>query len=85
MSQVQDIYETEYFELYQDRNGKYWLWNKVMECNHAIRAKTELEAYRDAVDAAIYLQDVAQRETHGSGVQAQDFGDRIQRGFSRTH
>ena len=48
------IYETDSFELYTDKNGKYWLWDKEDESNLAIRAKTEIEAYREAVDMAVF-------------------------------
>jgi len=50
------VYVTDRFELYTDKNGKFWLWNKVLESNHAIRAESELEAYREAMDSAIYAQ-----------------------------
>lgn len=48
------IHETDCFELSTDKNGKYWLWDKKDESNLAIRAKTEIGAYREAVDMAIF-------------------------------
>jgi len=48
------IRETKYYDLYQDKNGKFWLWNKKSETNAAIKASTELEAYQEAVDSLIF-------------------------------
>lgn len=58
MTQAKAIFENDRFELYADKNGKFWLWNKVEEINHAIRAKSEIEAYRLAVDSLIYFADM---------------------------
>lgn len=56
------IFETEYFDLYTDKNGKFWLYNKKEEINHAIRAKTEIEAYRKAVDSLIFSHQLVKKE-----------------------
>lgn len=52
------IFENDRFDLYSDKNGKFWLWNKVEEINHAVRAKSEIEAYRVAIDSLIYFADM---------------------------
>ncbi len=50
------VYETKYFEIYHDARGRYWVWNKLEEINHAYRAPDEITAYRNAMDSAIYQQ-----------------------------
>lgn len=50
------VHETEYFKIYHDALGRYWVWNKAEEINHAYRVSDEITAYRKALDSAIYLQ-----------------------------
>lgn len=52
------IYKTEYWELYQDKNGKFWLWDELSKSNRATRAKTELDAYRQAVGLLVFSCDM---------------------------
>ena len=48
-----DIYNSKSFNLYTDRNGKFWLWDKLSETNAAYRKDTELSAYRSSVELLI--------------------------------
>lgn len=48
------VFETDRFDLYTDKNGKFRLWDKADECNRAIRAKTEIDAYREAIDSLMF-------------------------------
>lgn len=48
------VFDNDNFELYEDKNGKFWLWNKKDETNAAIRAKSEAAAYIEAVNSLIF-------------------------------
>ena len=48
------VFKTDDFELYQDKRGKFWLWNERDETNAAIRANSEMEAYQQAVGSLIF-------------------------------
>lgn len=56
------IFETKYFDLYTDKNGKFWLRDKKDEVNLAVRAKTEIEAYRKAIDLLIFSNQLVKKE-----------------------
>ena len=65
------LYETNRFKLSKDTKGKYWLWNKVMQQNHAIRANSEIEAYQEAVNSLIFVCELIQghRKTAESNLE----------------
>lgn len=48
------VFKTDRFELYTDNNGKFWLWDDWDECNRAIRAKSEIDAYRESIQMLIF-------------------------------
>ena len=56
------VYETRYFEIYHDALGRYWVWNKVEQVNHAYRVADEITAYRTAMDSAIHYIQLHKRE-----------------------
>ena len=43
------------FSLTQDKQGLYWLWCRQEEVNLAIRAKSEIEAYKEALDSLAFI------------------------------
>jgi hypothetical protein len=43
------------FEIYQDKQNKYWVWCELTQTNLAIRAKTELDAYKEALNHCIFI------------------------------
>jgi len=42
------------FEIYQDKQKRYWIWCELTQTNLAIRAKTELDAYKEALSSCIF-------------------------------
>tara|TARA_R110000851_G_scaffold115675_3_gene241608 strand:- start:2446 stop:2691 length:246 start_codon:yes stop_codon:yes gene_type:complete len=50
---VETVFENEFFNLYKDNRGKFWLWDELEEQNHAIRATSEVGAYKQAVSGLI--------------------------------
>lgn len=43
------------YNLYTDKLGKHWIWCDETDSNLAIRASNELEAYKQALDQAIFI------------------------------
>ena len=48
------VFESERFEVTQDKAGKFWLWSKTEDQNFAMRSKTEIDCYREALDLMSY-------------------------------
>lgn len=46
---------TKRYEMYQDNLGQYWCWCEETKSNLVYRAKTELEAYKAALDQAVFI------------------------------
>ena len=66
-----DIFDNERFNLYTDKNGKYWLWDKSMKQNHAIKANSEIEAYQQSINSLIFIAGLIQghRKTAESNLE----------------
>lgn len=49
---------TDRLEVYQDKNGKWWIWDTYLEANIAIRQPSESAAHAAALDSLLHYTEM---------------------------
>ena len=56
------VFENERFKVTKDKAGRFWLWNKVLEQNFAMKSESEIDCYREAINLMTYSLNSAQEQ-----------------------